>query len=167
MSVAAHQVSSTGLSVNVAVITCSDTRTKQRDTSGAYIRDCVERAGHRVVDYSLIEDSPVEIRKLILAHTESDTDVILVSGGTGISKRDNTFAAIQEMLQTPIPGFGELFRKLSFDQIGAASMLSRAEAGIIGSTLIFSMPGSRGAVQLAMQSLIIPQIGHMVSEIRK
>jgi len=131
------------------------------------IQEQLTDAGHELVSYSLIPDEAEEIRSHLTRLASEEVEVVVINGGTGISKRDNTFDAVQNMIETPIPGFGELFRMLSYQDIGPAAMLSRATAGLIGNMAVFSLPGSRGAVELAMQELILPQIGHLVSELRK
>lgn len=153
--------------VRCVVVTCSDTRTEKTDTSGATIRQSVEAAGHIVLDYHIISDDPDTLRRLILditAHRgENRADVILITGGTGLSPRDTAYDVLKGLYSTDIPGFGELFRMLSHDQVGAAAMLSRASAGIVEQTIVYSMPGSQKAVQLAMDSLITPTLGHVAA----
>jgi len=151
----------------ISVITCSDTRTEQEDTSGATIKDYLSKAGHKVLGYLIMPDDPDTIRRSITAQIDAGAKIILINGGTGISKRDNTFDTLAQMFDSPLPGFGELFRYLSFEEIGAASMMSRAQAGLIGRTIVFSMPGSTNAVKLAMSRLILPQIGHLTGELTK
>ena len=131
------------------------------------IQEQLTDAGHELASYALIPDEAEEIRSHLTRLASEQVEVVVINGGTGISKRDNTFDAVQNMIETPIPGFGELFRMLSYQDIGPAAMLSRATAGLIGNMVVFSLPGSRGAVELAMQELILPQIGHLVSELRK
>ena len=150
------------------VITCSDTRTTDSDTSGKLICHLLKEHGHTIADYRLIKDDPRDITHL-LQHTADQTDiqVVIINGGTGISRRDSTFEAVDGFLEKRLDGFGELFRSLSYQDIGSAAMLSRATAGIHGGLVIFSTPGSRGAVQLAMEKLILPEIGHIAGELRK
>jgi len=131
------------------------------------IQEQLTDAKHELVGYALIPDEADEIRSHLTRLSSEQVEVVVINGGTGISNRDNTFDAVQNMIETPIPGFGELFRMLSYQDIGPAAMLSRATAGLIGNMVVFSLPGSRGAVELAMQELILPQIGHLVSELRK
>lgn len=155
-------------SIRVAVLTLSDTRTKETDKSGQFIRQALDWAGHSVVDYEIRPDDPGQITELI--HTwasRDDLDAILTNGGTGIARRDSTYDAIAALLEKQLVGFGELFRMLSYEQIGAAAMLSRATAGTIGDKIVISMPGSSNAVQLAMEKLILPEIRHLVYELRK
>lgn len=149
--------------VRCAVVTVSDTRVEADDTSGAEIRTHLEAAGHEVADYRIVRDEPLVVRALVeeLA-AGGDIDAVLLNGGTGIAPRDNTFEAVSLLLTKRIDGFGELFRALSFEEIGAASMLSRAVAGLVGTMALFSMPGSTAACRLAMEKLVVPQLGHVV-----
>ncbi len=155
-------------SINCAVVTVSDTRTEETDKSGKIIKDALIGVGHRIVDYRIVQDEPEQISMILdeLASGE-DSDAIIFNGGTGISTRDTTFDVIDRKLEKRIDGFGELFRWLSWYEIGAASMLSRATAGTYRNTLVFLTPGSSNAVNLAMEKLIVPEIAHMVFEIRK
>ncbi|GAB4111532.1 MAG: MogA/MoaB family molybdenum cofactor biosynthesis protein [Roseiflexaceae bacterium] len=146
------------------VVTISDTRTPETDTSGAAIRAAIRAAGHQVGQYALVPDEPSQIVELIRSMATNGCRVILTNGGTGIAKRDSTVEAIDQLLEKRLPGFGELFRMLSYHEIGPAAMLSRATAGTFGETLVFCMPGSTNAVTLAMQQLIIPQLAHLVWE---
>ena len=149
------------------VITVSDTRDETSDTSGALIKRLLEKGGHTVAGYEIVKDEPEDIRALIaraLAHP--GVDAVLLNGGTGIAPRDGTFEVVSSMLDKRIDGFGELFRFLSYEDIGSAAMLSRAVAGAAGSRVVVSMPGSRGAVELAMTRLLVPQLGHMVAQVR-
>ena len=149
--------------VGVFVITVSDTRSEETDTSGALIRGELEAAGHTVSGYRIVRDEPAAIREL-LENPPAGTQAVIISGGTGISKRDNTFEAIDAALDKKLPGFGELFRALSYDEIGAAAMMSRAEAGVMRGMPVMSVPGSRGAVALAMKKIIIPELAHFIWE---
>jgi molybdenum cofactor biosynthesis protein B len=154
--------------VRCAVITISDTRTLQTDTSGAHIAALLEQNGHELVARSLVPDDPDRLGPLLSEYAaDAHVQAVLITGGTGISPRDLTYETVSEALTKPIPGFGELFRMLSFSEIGAAAMLSRAVAGLIDSTLIVVMPGSRAAVDLAMQRLVLPELGHLVREASK
>jgi molybdenum cofactor biosynthesis protein B len=152
-------------SIRCGVITISDTRTPETDTSGAAIRSALERQGHMVARYALARDEPAEIVALVREMTSAGCQVILMNGGTGISRRDSTFEAIDSLLQKRLPGFGELFRMLSYADIGPAAMLSRATAGTFDDALIFCLPGSTGAVRLSMEKLILPELPHLVWEI--
>ena len=151
-------------SIRCGVITISDTRTPNTDTSGAAISAALESAGHTVIRYQIIKDEPDQIAALVRELSRSSCQVILTNGGTGIARRDSTFEAIDALIEKRLPGFGELFRMLSYAEIGPAAMLSRATAGLIGGTLVFCMPGSTGAVRLAMEQLIIPQLPHLIWE---
>ena len=151
-------------SIRCGVITISDTRTPATDTSGAAICALVEAAGHTVTRYQLVKDEPDQIAALVREVSNTGCQVILTNGGTGIARRDSTFEAIDALIDKRLPGFGELFRMLSFAEIGPAAMLSRATAGMIGGTLVFCMPGSTSAVRLAMEQLIVPQLPHLIWE---
>jgi molybdopterin adenylyltransferase len=151
-------------SIVCAIITISDTRTPETDTSGAAIRAALETAGHTVAGYTVVRDEPAQIVADVRSFAANGCKVILTNGGTGIAKRDSTFEAIDGLLEKRLPGFGELFRMLSYEEIGPAAMLSRATAGTFGETLIFCLPGSTNAVRLGMERLIIPQLAHLVWE---
>ena len=154
--------------VSCLVITCSDTRTVDTDTSGQLIRRLLNEYGHQVVGYHLIKDEPEEIRRLIEAAAADDAvQAIIINGGTGLSRRDSTFEAIDGMLEKRLDGFGELFRYLSYKEIGSSSMMSRATAGLVRGRIVFSTPGSESAVRLAMEQLILPELGHIVRELTK
>jgi len=149
--------------VACAILTVSDTRTPETDTSGARTRELLIAAGHRVVDQAILPDEPAQVR----AHVEAllgqaGVDAILVNGGTGLAPRDTTYEAVAGLLEKRLDGFGELFRMLSFQEIGAAAMLSRAVAGVARGKVVASMPGSTAAVELAMAKLLVPELGHMV-----
>lgn len=146
------------------VLTISDTRTPETDTSGALIRTLLTQAGHDVVRYAVVRDEPDEIEAQILACTAEGCKLVITNGGTGIARRDSTFEVIDGLLEKRLPGFGELFRMLSYEEIGPAAMLSRATAGVYGDALIFCLPGSTNAVRLAMERLIVPQLPHLVWE---
>lgn len=150
------------------VVTCSDSRTPDSDISGKLICRLLKEQGHTVTDYHLIKDEPTEVRKALLqASGQEEIRVVIINGGTGISRRDTTFEAVDELLEKRLDGFGELFRYLSYKEIGSAAMLSRATAGVYGNLVIFSIPGSQGAVRLAMERLILPEIGHVAGELMK
>lgn len=153
--------------VACAIITVSDTRTPETDTSGAAIRERLETAGHRVVFYRIVKDEPAEIAALLDELAAGEARALLFNGGTGIARRDTTFDAVSSRLEKTLPGFGELFRMLSFEQIGAAAMLSRAVAGVYRERLVFSMPGSSNAVKLAMDRLIVPELEHLAWELTR
>lgn len=155
--------------VRCFVVTVSDTRTVETDKSGRLIAELLETHGHAVAGRRIVPDDKATISALLRETAEDPAvDAVLLSGGTGISARDVTVEAVQQLLDKELPGFGELFRYLSFtEDIGSAAMLSRAVAGSIGRTAIFAMPGSIGAVRLAMTRLILPELGHVMRELRK
>jgi molybdenum cofactor biosynthesis protein B len=154
--------------IGCAILTVSDTRTPETDTSGALIRELLTAAGHTVVAYQIVPDEPALIREILARWTErTEIQAILSNGGTGIATRDTTYDVVANVLVKRLDGFGELFRMLSYDEIGAAAMLSRAVAGVYQGRLLVAMPGSRNAVRLAMTKLIVPELGHLVYEIGK
>ena len=154
--------------VRVAVLTMSDTRDRDDDRSGYLIREMLGWRGFSVAAYEIVPDEPEQIRTQLEAWlADRNVDAIITNGGTGISSRDSTYEVVSAMLEKRLDGFGELFRMLSWQEIGAASMLSRAVAGSAGSTALFCLPGSSNAVKLAMEKLIGPELGHVVHELRK
>jgi molybdopterin adenylyltransferase len=153
-------------SVRCFVLTISDTRTPASDTSGNAIADALQGAGHEVIGRQLVRDEPADVRQAVSAHTH-DAQVIVTTGGTGLTSRDSTYEAIASLLDKTIDGFGELFRSLSYEEIGSAAMMSRACAGTIGRTAVFALPGSEAAVRLALEKLILPEIGHVVRELQR
>jgi molybdenum cofactor biosynthesis protein B len=156
------------VSVRCAILTVSDTRAPETDHSGSYMKETLGFAGHRIVAYEIVPDGPDRIQAVLREWIgRDDVQAILSNGGTGIAARDTTYDAIAGMLQKRIDGFGELFRMLSWQEVGAAAMLSRAVAGVADGTLIVAMPGSPKAVRLAMTKLILPELGHLVYEIGK
>jgi molybdenum cofactor biosynthesis protein B len=155
-------------SVRVAVLTMSDTRTADEDRSGQLIRTNLSWRGHEIADYAIVPDDPERIRERLDAWlADPAIDAIITNGGTGISARDSTYEVVAALLEKRLDGFGELFRMLSWEEIGAAAMLSRAVAGSAGATMIFCLPGSSNAVRLAIEKLIGPELGHTVHELRK
>jgi len=155
-------------SVCCAVVTVSDTRTLQTDTGGQTVVDLLTGAGHQVLARHLVRDEPEQIRSLLKSlGGDPAIDAILVTGGTGLGRRDQTFETVSGLLDKPLPGYGELFRMLSYQQIGSAAMLSRAAGGLLGRKVLLTMPGSKGAVLLAMEKLILPELGHLVREARR
>jgi len=155
-------------SVRCAVITVSDTRTAETDTSGALIRERLERWGHQVIAYAIVPDEAAQIGQLLNEFLERpDCDAVLLNGGTGIARRDVTYEAVAARLEKRLDGFGELFRWLSYREIGTAAMLSRAIAGVARGKVVIAMPGSTGAVRLAMDELVLPELAHLVFEARK
>ena len=154
--------------VHVAVVTVSDTRTRNNDTGGDLIADRVTTAGHAVVFREIVKDEPDQIGALLDKIVgETDARIVLFTGGTGIAPRDTTFDVISRKLEKHMPGFGELFRMLSYNEVGAAAMLSRATAGTYRGRVVMSMPGSPNAVQVAMDKLIIPEIQHLAWEVAR
>jgi molybdenum cofactor biosynthesis protein B len=151
--------------VACAVITVSDTRTAETDGSGQRIQELLRRSGHRITQYEILRDEPELIIAAIRA-VPPPTEVVILNGGTGLTRRDATFEAVSRLLEKEITGFGELFRLLSYADIGAAAMLSRATAGVVGDRVVFSVPGSPAAVELAMTKLIVPALGHLVGLVR-
>ncbi len=154
--------------IRCAVITVSDTRTTETDRSGQLIQQRLTDGGHELIHYQIVKDEPDQIdavlESLIARH---DCDAIIFNGGTGIARRDTTYDTVSRRLEKRLDGFGELFRMLSYGEIGAAAMLSRATAGVIGDTVIYLTPGSSNAVSLALDKLILPEIAHVVFEMRK
>jgi molybdopterin adenylyltransferase len=155
-------------SIRCFVVTISDTRTTATDTSGAAIAGMLEGAGHAVSGRKIVKDDAAEIRGTVSYAAKSGaSDAVITTGGTGISTRDGTYEAVSALFERRLDGFGELFRSLSYQEIGSAAMLSRATAGIIGRCPVFVLPGSENAVRLAMEKLILPEIGHVVRELRR
>ena len=153
--------------VRCAVITLSDTRTEETDTSGKRIKDLLAEQGQPVVAYRILKDEPEQLAAVVQALlAQSEVDAIITTGGTGIAPRDTTFEAIQGLLEKEISGFGEMFRMLSYADIGAAAMLTRATAGVANGKVIISLPGSTGAVELGMTKLVLPELGHMMFLLR-
>ena len=155
--------------VRVAVLTISDTRTKETDTGGQFVQRLARNEGLELVEYDVVEDDIASIRVSLSEWLENEeVDVIITTGGTGIAKRDVTLEAVKPFFEKEIDGFGELFRYVSFlEDIGTKALLSRAAAGISNDKAIFVLPGSRGAVKLAMERLILPEIQHIRSELTK
>ena len=157
-----------GTTVSCAVLTISDTRTTATDGSGRLIRELLEAAGHRVLDQRIVGDEPADISVAVAAWAaQGDIRAIITTGGTGIARRDSSVEAIAALFSTDLPGFGELFRRLSYDAIGPGAMLSRATAGIVHQSAVFVLPGSEHAVRLAMTQLILPQLTHLARELEK
>jgi molybdopterin adenylyltransferase len=166
-SVAEHRARAPD-SVGCVVITVSDTRTPETDKSGQIMRERLVAAGHRVIGYEIVRDEPEQINRMLDTWTtHAECQAVLFNGGTGIARRDTTFDVISARLEKTLPGFGELFRILSFEEIGAAAMLSRATAGVLNGRLVFSTPGSSNAVALAMDRLIAGELAHLVFEVSK
>ena len=166
MSVTEHKKKG-HLTVRTAIITLSDTRSTETDTSGRRIRDLLQEQEHQVISYAIIKDEPRDIKSAVMELLQApEVDVIITNGGTGIAPRDTTFEAMQGLLEKEIAGFGEIFRMLSYEEIGASAMLTRATAGIAKDKAIFCLPGSTGAVELGMKKLVLPELGHVIFLLR-
>lgn len=146
------------------MLTVSDTRTPATDTSGAAIVALLEQHGHVVVTRDIVRDEPSEVMAFMEVQLAGAAQVIITTGGTGITSRDSTFEAIDALLEKRLDGFGELFRMLSYAEIGPAAMMSRACAGLARGRVVIALPGSEGAVRLAMERLLIPELGHLVQQ---
>jgi molybdenum cofactor biosynthesis protein B len=152
-------------SVRCFVLTVSDTRTEDTDTSGRAIADLLIAAGHQVAGHTIVKDDPDLVRGTIERQLAApDVHAIITTGGTGITSRDSTYEAVSGLLQKRLDGFGELFRMLSYEQIGAAAIMSRACAGLAAGRIVVCLPGSEAAVRLAMEKLLIPELGHLVQQ---
>ena len=149
------------------MLTVSDTRTEATDTSGAAIVALLEQAGHQVTARALVRDEPADVTAFVATQLRGDAQVIITTGGTGITSRDATYEAISEMLEKRLDGFGELFRMLSYADIGSAAMMSRACAGLARGRVVIALPGSESAVRLAMTTLVLPELGHLVQQASK
>jgi molybdenum cofactor biosynthesis protein B len=152
-------------SVPIAIVTVSDSRTPETDTSGQLIRELAEAAGRRIAGHRIVKDEPDQVAQALDDFAASEARLIIFNGGTGISQRDRTYDVISRKLEKTLPGFGEIFRVLSYGQVGAAAMLSRATAGVYRNRVVFSTPGSPDAVRLAMEKLILPEIQHLAWEL--
>jgi molybdopterin adenylyltransferase len=165
--VAHHKaLSPSAASVRVALVTASDSRTPDTNEGGRTLRRLVEEAGFSVASDSLLTEEPAALRDAV-ARLAQDSDVVIVTGGTGIGPRDRTPDAVGPLFERRLPGFGELFRMLSFQDVGPAAMLSRADAGVVGGALVFLLPGSPAAVELAVRRLIVPELTHAVGQLRR
>lgn len=150
-----------------AIVTISDSRTPATDRSGQTLRRLLQEANHQITAYTLQPDEPSQIQAELMSLSQrQDVDVIIFTGGTGIAPRDGTYDAIATSLEKTLPGFGELFRWLSYQEIGSRAMASRAIAGIVGNTLVFSLPGSTNAVTLATEKLILPELAHLLKQLQ-
>lgn len=168
MGAEAHRQKAGHGPVTVAIITVSDTRTPDTDVNRHYLEARLGELGHQVAAYRLIKDEPDQVSAVIEELTAMpDVQILLFNGGTGISPRDTTYDVVSRYLEKTLPGFGELFRMISFQEVGAAAMFSRATAGVYHETLIFSMPGSPNAVKTAVEKLILPEINHLAWEIAR
>jgi molybdenum cofactor biosynthesis protein B len=152
----------------VAILTISDTRTPETDTGGDIAEDLLRGAGQEVAERRIVRDEVSGIRNnLIDLLARSDVDAVITTGGTGISARDTTYEVVERMVEKRLDGFGEIFRMLSYEEIGSATIMSRALAGSVGSKFVASLPGSRNAVRLAVEKLLVPELSHVVFELRK
>ena len=165
-SVDAHRRAAVG-NLRIAVITISDTRTLETDSSGELLVNAFAAAGYEIVERTIVPDEVEHIRSAVVRLVQDAVaDAIITTGGTGIAPRDRTPEAIETMIEVPLPGFGELFRMLSYQEIGAAAMLSRAFAGRIAKTLVFCLPGSNNAIRLALDKLLLSELKHLVHHSR-
>lgn len=147
--------------VPIAIVTVSDSRTAETDTNGQWLREAVAAAGHADGGYRVIRDEPEQVAAALEEMAGGGARIVIFNGGTGIAPRDTTYDVLARMMEKPLPGFGELFRMLSWEQVGAAAMLSRATAGVYRGRVVFSLPGSPAAVRLAWEKLIAPEIPHL------
>ncbi|MGQ9462867.1 MAG: MogA/MoaB family molybdenum cofactor biosynthesis protein [Candidatus Fervidibacter sp.] len=162
-----HKHAETVKSVRCAVLTISDTRTKETDTSGSLIRDLIEAEGHSLKRYQIVPDDVWQVRKAIVDWlTDDEVDVVITTGSTGVSPRDVATEAVEPLLDKKLDGFGELFRALSYNEIGSTAIMSRAFAGVANGKVVFCLPGSPNACQLALQKLILPELRHLVWTVR-
>ena len=154
--------------VRIAILTISDTRTPETDTGGDVIEELMSEAGHKISSRSIVKDDAPRLRTtLVDLLARSDVDAIITTGGTGIAARDTTYEVVDRMVEKKLDGFGEIFRMLSYEEVGAAAVLSRAVAGAVGAKFIASLPGSRNGVRLAVEKLLVPEISHIVFELKK
>jgi len=161
-----HRTAPAGLAC--FVLTVSDTRTEESDRSGQAIIDLLGEEGHAICGRAIVPDEPDQVTAQVNeVLREGSADAVIATGGTGIAQRDTTFEAVTRLFEREMPGFGELFRMLSWEEVGAAAMLSRATAGIVGRRVVFVLPGSERAVRLAMSRLILPELGHIIRELRR
>jgi molybdenum cofactor biosynthesis protein B len=167
MSQAEHKARAP-MSVSCVIVTISDTRTEATDTSGRAIAELLAAAGHTIAARAIVKDDADLVRGTIERQLAGvDVQAIITTGGTGITSRDSTYEAVSGLLQKRLDGFGEIFRMLSFEQIGSAAIMSRACAGLVAGRIVISLPGSEAAVRLAMERLVIPELGHMVQQASK
>ncbi len=154
--------------VRIAILTISDTRTRETDTGGDVAEELLRDAGHEIVARRIVRDEVAGIRNnLVDLLASSDVDAVVTTGGTGISARDTTYEVVERMIEKKLEGFGEIFRMLSYEEIGAAAIMSRALAGAVGTKFVASLPGSLNAVRLAVEKLLVPELAHVVFELRK
>ena len=153
-------------SIGCFVLTVSDSKTPETDTSGTLIRELLTAAGHTVAGHGIVKDEPAQVVEVIRRGCEDPTvQAFILTGGTGVTSRDSTFEAVESLLEKRLTGFGELFRMLSYQEVGAAAMMSRAQAGVVKRRVVFSLPGSPNACRLALEKLIIPELGHVLREL--
>ncbi len=165
-SVQQHREQASGKGpVRLAIVTVSDTRTLETDKNGQWLQQQIATAGHEVVVYRIVKDEPAQLDEVLDGLLSTPAQVLLFNGGTGIAPRDNTYDALARRLEKTLPGFGEIFRMLSYEQVGAAAMLSRAVAGVVEGRVVFSTPGSHAAVRLAWERLILPELQHLAWEV--
>lgn len=165
MSVAEHKEKGKK-SIRCFVVTVSDTRDEATDTSGQTIKSMLADGGHQTAGYRIVKDEPAQIEAFLKEALSADVDAVIVNGGTGIAPRDGTYEVVSRLLEKKLDGFGEIFRYLSYLDIGSAAIMSRAAAGATRGKVLISLPGSKGAVGLAMEKLILPELGHMVSQLQ-
>jgi molybdenum cofactor biosynthesis protein B len=150
------------------VLTISDSKTPETDTSGMLIRELLTAGGHGVVGHAIVRDEPAQVAAVIREGcADPAIQAFVLTGGTGVTSRDSTFEAVEALLDKRLIGFGELFRMLSYQEIGAAAMMSRAQAGVVSGRALFSLPGSPNACRLALEKLIVPELGHLLREISR
>lgn len=167
MSHAEHRADAPAV-VDCHVVTVSDTRTEETDTGGRLLRTLLAEGGHRVLGHEIVRDEPAALRAAIERQLEADAvQAVITTGGTGISRRDGSYEVIAGLLDKRLDGFGELFRALSFEEIGPAAMMSRAVAGVARGKVVIALPGSRNAVRLGMTRLVLPELGHLVREVSR
>ena len=155
-------------SIGCWVLTISDSKTLETDTSGKLIRELLAGAGHQVIGGEIVRDEPTEVQRVIRDACANDAvRAVIMTGGTGITSRDSTFEAVEAMLDKRLPGFGELFRMLSYQEVGGAAMLSRAQMGVARGRIVVSLPGSPNACRLALEKLLLPELGHLVRELSR
>jgi molybdopterin adenylyltransferase len=155
-------------SIGCWVLTVSDTKTPETDTSGEVIRRLLLEAGHRVIGSAIVRDEPKDVQRVIReACANDEVGAVIATGGTGITSRDSTYEAIEALLDKRLPGFGELFRMLSYQEVGAAAMLSRAQLGVHARRIVVSLPGSPNACRLALEKLVIPELSHLIREVSR
>ncbi len=166
MGVENHKKEAEGLKPRCSILTVSDSRSQKEDLSGKWIAQQLKGKGD-IVCYAIVEDDQNQILESLKNFAELETEIVLISGGTGMGKKDVTVDTLKKVMEKEIPGFGELFRRLSYDSIGSSAMMSRATAGIWDGMVVFCMPGSPDGVKLAMERLIVPELGHIARELRK